>query len=69
VKWLKKLNLADSDTMMLTLAVWLCTLSLIGLFVYPFFGTEIALAAAVVLFFLALLICWGICEWEVFKKP
>jgi len=67
VKWQKRLNLVGSNTMVVTLAVWLCTLLLISLFVYPFFGAEIALATAVVLSFLALLVCWGICGREVSK--
>lgn len=56
------------DNMALTMVIWLCTLPLIGLFVIPLFGPQVGLAAAVILFIAALLICWGICSWQLFRE-
>lgn len=67
MNWLKKHNIFGSDTMMLTIMVWVCTLPLVGFFVAPFFGGKAALISAGVLFILALLLCWGICGWKVLK--
>lgn len=55
------------DEMALALAVWLCSLPLVALVVIPLFGLEAVGIAALALFFVALAICWGICEWKVFK--
>jgi hypothetical protein len=57
----------EFDTMALSLAVWMCSLPLVALVVIPLFGPEAAGIVALALFFVALAICWGICEWKVFK--
>jgi len=59
---------AGMDDMAVALTIWLCTLPLVGLLVVPFFGLKVALAAAVMLFILALLVCWGICGWKIFNS-
>ena len=62
-------RLADHfDDMALALTIWLCTLPLVGLFVVPFFGAQVGLIVAVALFIAALIICWGVCAWKVFKS-
>ena len=50
----------QSDTMALSLVVWLCCLPLIAIFVIPFFGLKVAVGVAVGLLVLALIVCWGI---------
>jgi hypothetical protein len=57
-----------SDDMALALALWLCTLPLVGLFIMPFFGLRIAAIVAVALFLVAMAICWGICSWKLFHN-
>lgn len=57
-----------SDTMALTLVLWLCSLPLVALLVIPFFGLKAAAVVAGVLFFVAMSICWGICGWKVVKR-
>ncbi len=64
--WLDRFHLG-SETMLTTIVIWLCTLPLVGLFVLPFFGTKGALLAAGMLFMIALLLCWGICSWRIYK--
>ena len=58
-----------SDEMALAFILWLCSLPLVALTVIPFFGlkTAGAVAAALVLFFVAMAICWGACGWKAFK--
>ena len=63
----EKLKL-DFDDMVLAITLWLCTLPLIGLLVIPFFGVQVGLFAAVALFFAAMIVCWGICSWKLFRK-
>ncbi|HBY94835.1 MAG TPA: hypothetical protein DEP84_12900 [Chloroflexi bacterium] len=53
-----------SETMVLTLAVWLCSLVLIGLIVAPLLGLRAAGTAAVGLLVALLVICWGICVYR-----
>lgn len=55
------------DQMALTIVVWLCSLPLIVLIVLPRFGLEAAAVAALALLIIALVMCWGICAWKVFK--
>ncbi len=50
-----------SDEMLLALALWLCSLPLVALFVIPFLGLNAAAGVAVALFVVALLACWGAC--------
>lgn len=59
---------SHTDTMALTLVVWLCSLPLVALFVIPFFELQAAAVAAVILFFFALAVCWGLCGWEVGQR-
>ena len=55
------------DDMALAIVIWLCTLPLVGLLVIPFFGLKIGLLVAVALFIVAMIICWGICSWKLFR--
>jgi hypothetical protein len=52
------------DRMALTLLVWLCGLPLVVLTVAPLFGLTMAAVAALVLFLVALAVCWSICSWK-----
>ncbi len=62
----KRLAFFGSDTMLLAIGFWLCTLPLLALLILPTFGFEVAVGAALVLFLVALLICWAICGWRGF---
>lgn len=55
------------DDMALAIVIWLCTLPLVGLLVIPFFGLKVGLVVVVALFIVAMIICWGICSWKIFK--
>ena len=55
------------DDMALAIVIWLCTLPLVGLLVIPFFGLKVGLIVAAALFIAAMVICWGICSWKIFK--
>ena len=52
-----------SDTMLLALAVWLCSLPLMALIVIPLFGLKVAGGVALGLLVVALAVCRGICQW------
>jgi len=54
-----------SETMILALAVWLCSLLLVGLVVVPLFGFKVAVAAGLGLLVALLVICWGVCGYHV----
>ena len=56
------------DDMALAVTIWMCTLPLVGLLVVPFFGLKAGLVAAAALFIAAMIICWGICGWKVFRE-
>ncbi len=56
------------DDMALAIVIWLCTLPLVGLLVIPFFGLKAGLIVAAALFIVAMVMCWGICSWKIFKK-
>ena len=56
------------DDMALAIVIWLCTLPLVGLLVIPFFGLKVGLIVAVALFIAAMVICWGICSWKLFRN-
>jgi hypothetical protein len=56
------------DDMALAVTIWMCTLPLVGLLVVPFFGLKVGLVAAAALFIAAMVICWGICGWKVFRE-
>lgn len=68
MKYLRDFHPFRSDAILLSLMVWLCALPLIGIFVWPFFGGRVALIAAGLLLVLALLACWGICGWAVYRE-
>ncbi len=56
-----------SDDMALAIILWLCSLPLVALLVVPFLGLRVAGAVAIILFFVAMVICWGACGWKAFK--
>ena len=56
------------DDMALAIIIWMCTLPLVGLLVVPLFGLKVGLVAAAALFITAMVICWGICGWKVFRE-
>ena len=56
------------DDMALAIIVWMCTLPLVGLLVFPFFGLKISLLVLAGLLIAILAICWGICSWKIFKS-
>ncbi|GIK37491.1 MAG: hypothetical protein BroJett011_13240 [Chloroflexota bacterium] len=60
----KHLRGIHAEEMALTLMLWLCCLPLIALLVIPFFGLKVAAVTALVLFFVMMVICWGICGWK-----
>ena len=55
-----------SDEMALALVLWLCSLPLVALVVIPIFGLTVAGIVALALFFVDLVVCWGICGWKAF---
>ena len=58
---------SHSDSMLLALVVWLCSLPLAVLIVAPLFGLKVAGLVVLLLFFVVLAICWGVCTWKVFQ--
>ncbi len=63
---LKRLG-SHSDSMILALVVWLCSLPLVLFIVAPLLGLKAAGMVALVLLFAALAICWGVCSWNVLQ--
>ena len=61
---LKRLG-SHSDSMVLALAVWLCSLPLVLLIIAPLLGLKAASLAALLLFLVVLVVCWGMCSWKV----
>ncbi len=59
---------SHSDSMLLALVMWLCSLPLALFIVGPLFGLKVAGLAALMLFLAALAICWGVCSWKVFQS-
>jgi hypothetical protein len=55
------------DDMALAIIIWMCTLPLMGWLVVPFFGLKAGLVVAAALFIAAMVICWGICGWKLFR--
>lgn len=51
----------DVGDMALALAVWFCTLPIIGFIVIPLLGRQEALIISIAAFFLIMAICWGSC--------
>jgi len=58
---------SHSDSMLLALVVWLCSLPLAVFIVAPLFGLKVAGLVVLLLFFVVLAICWGVCTWKVFQ--
>jgi len=56
------------DDMVLAIIVWMCTLPLVGLLVFPFFGLKISLLVLAGSLIIILVICWGICSWKIFHS-
>lgn len=46
----------------MTLMLWLCTLPLVLLIVFPLWGTRVALVTAAILLVTLLLVCWTLCS-------
>ena len=59
---------SHSDTMLLSLVVWLCSLPLVAFIVAPLWGLKAASIAALVLFLVVMVICWGVCGWKFFDN-
>lgn len=57
----------DFGDMALALVLWLCSLPLVALLIVPFWGWKIGAVAAVILFFFAMAICWGVCGWKLYQ--
>ncbi len=68
-KWHGEPVEGQPETMVLALAVWLCTLPLVGLFALPFFGLKVAGLIALGLLFVALTACRLICVWPELTGP
>ena len=58
---------SHSDSMLLALVVWLCSLPLVLLIVAPLLGLKAAGLAALALSVAVLLICWGVCSWKTYS--
>jgi hypothetical protein len=58
----------DSGDVVLTSVLWLCSLPLVALRVVPFFGLKVGAIVALALFFVAIVVCWGVRGWKVFKS-
>ena len=54
----------DRSSMMLALAVWLCTLPFIFLLVVPWLGTRAAVTTALLLLAGISFVCWSVCAWS-----
>jgi hypothetical protein len=61
---LKRLG-PHSDSMLLALVIWMCSLPLALLIVAPLLGLKVAAIVVMLLFFALLAICWGVCSWKV----
>ena len=56
------------EDLALAIVLWMCTLPLVGLLVFPLFGLKITLLVAAVLLIFILVVCWGICSWKIFHS-
>ncbi len=56
------------DDMALAIIIWMCTLPLVGLLIFPFVGLQISLLVAAGLLVAILVVCWGICSWKIFQS-
>ena len=64
---LRKLHF-DFGDMALALVLWLCSLPLVAILIVPFLGLKVGAIVAVVLFFVAMAFCWGVCGWKIYKN-
>ena len=64
----KQLRKFHSEDMALAILLWMCSLPLVGILVIPFFGLKVAAIVALALFLVAMVVCWGICGWKIFKE-
>ena len=64
---LKNLHV-DFGDMALAIAIWLCTLPLIGLIAIPLLGRGSAILIAIGLFFLIMSVCWGVCGVKAYQS-
>lgn len=56
-----------SEEMSLALLLWLCSLPIVGLIVFPLFGLTAASLVALVLLVVAMVVCWLLCGWKIVK--
>ena len=56
-----------SDEMAIALAVWLCSLPLVGFLFLPRIGLQGAGIAAVLVLIGLMVVCWGACGWRSIK--
>ncbi len=56
------------DDMALAIIIWMCTLPLVALLVFPFFGLKISLLVLAGLLIAILVVCRGICSWKIFHS-
>ena len=56
------------DDMALATLIWMCTLPLVGLLIFPVFGLKITLLVAAGLLIAVLFLCWGVCSWKIFHS-
>lgn len=63
-RWWQQLR-ARPDTMALGVVLWICTLPLVALIAVPLLGMKTALLIALLLFFIFMLFCWGMCLWRI----
>ncbi len=56
------------DDMALAILIWMCTLPLVGLLMFPFFGLKIMLLVSAGLLIAILVLCWGVCSWKIFHS-
>ena len=57
----------DFGDMALALVLWLCSLPLVALLIVPFMGLKFGAIIAFILFFVAMAICWGVCDWKIYR--
>jgi hypothetical protein len=67
-KMFRQLRRFHPEEMVLAIILWMCSLPLVALLVIPFFGLKAAAVVALVLFLVAMVVCWGICGWQIFKE-
>ncbi len=56
------------DDMALAIIIWMCTLPLVSLLVFPFFGLKFSLLVSAGLLIVILVLCRGVCSWKIFHS-